>query len=91
MLIIQDGAKEIMIKDKKIKVKARVLTINGFSAHAGSDELVDFVSNSQKTLKKVFITMGEIKSSIFLAQRLKDELGVESVIPERGKAYELDL
>jgi len=89
--LIQDGIKEVLINDKNIKIKAKVLTISGFSAHAGSDELVEFVSHSAKILKKVFITMGEIKSSIFLAQRLKDELGVSSVIPERGKKYELDL
>jgi hypothetical protein len=35
--------------------------------------------------------MGEPKSSIFLAQRLKDELGVKAILPERGKSYELDL
>ncbi len=88
---IQDGAKQVNIKGKMIPVKAKVLTIDGFSAHAGSDELVEFVEKNSKGLKKVFITMGEIKSSIFLAQRLKDELEVEAVVPERGKSYDLDL
>lgn len=89
--MIQEGMKEVMIKDKKIPVRAKVVTIEGFSAHAGSDQLVEFVSDTKDTLKKVFITMGEPKSSIFLAQRLKDELGVDAVVPERGKSYELDL
>ncbi len=89
--LIQDGAKEVSIKDKRIPVRAKVLSIDGFSAHADSDELVEFVEKNSKGLKKVFITMGEIKSSIFLAQRLKDELDVEGVVPERGKRYELDL
>ena len=89
--LIQDGAKEVKINDKLIKVNARVLSIDGFSAHADSDQLVKFVEASEKSVQKVFITMGELKSSIFLAQRLKDELGVESVIPEKGKRYELDL
>ncbi|MHB1330864.1 MAG: MBL fold metallo-hydrolase RNA specificity domain-containing protein, partial [Minisyncoccota bacterium] len=89
--MIQEGMKEVVIKDKKIPVRAKVLTIEGFSAHAGSDQLVEFVSDTKATLEKVFITMGEPKSSIFLAQRLKDELGVNAVVPERGKVYELDL
>lgn len=89
--LIQDGVKEVTINDKNIKVNARVLSIGGFSAHADSDQLVKFVETSEKSVKQVFITMGEPKSSIFLAQRLKDELGVDSVIPEKGKRYELDL
>ncbi len=89
--LIQDGAKKVEINDHIIEVRAKVVNIEGFSAHADSDHLVEFVSENQETLKKVFITMGETKSSIFLAQRLKDELDVESVIPERGKKYELDL
>jgi hypothetical protein len=33
--------------------------------------------------------MGEPKASLFLAQRLRDELDVDAVFPERGKKYEL--
>lgn len=88
---IQEGMKEVLIHDKKVPVHAHVVTISGYSAHAGSDQLVDFVSHSKGTLKNVFVAMGEPKSSIFLAQRLKDELGVEALVPERGKSYPLDL
>jgi metallo-beta-lactamase family protein len=88
---IQEGMKEVVIDDAKVPVRAEVISINGYSAHAGSDQLVDFVSHSKDTLERVFVAMGEPKSSIFLAQRLHDELGVEAVVPERGKKYELDL
>ncbi len=72
-------------------VRAKVETIDGYSAHADSNALVDFVSHTASTLKQVFVTMGEPKSSIFLAQRLNDELNVKAIVPERGKRYELDL
>lgn len=89
--LIQDGIKEVKINDKQIRVNAKVVSIDGFSAHADGDQLVKFVEASEKSVEKVFITMGEMKSSIFLSQRLKDELGIDAVIPERGKRYELDL
>jgi len=89
--IIEEGAKEITIKSERVKVKAHIEKIDGFSAHADSNALVDFVSHTADTLKQVFVTMGEPKSSIFLAQRLNDELGVKAVVPERGRSYELDL
>ncbi|MBX4198935.1 MBL fold metallo-hydrolase [Candidatus Parcubacteria bacterium] len=89
--MISEGMKEVMIEGAKVKVLAHVEAIDGFSAHKDSDHLVEFVSSTAETLKDVFITMGEPKSSTFLAQRLRDELDVESILPERGKTYELDL
>ncbi|MEX0932372.1 MAG: MBL fold metallo-hydrolase [Parcubacteria group bacterium] len=88
---IQDGAKNVEINGRRVQVRARIENISGFSAHADSDQLVDFVSNTAESLKKVFVAMGEPKSSIFLSQRLRDELGVEAVVPEEGRTYELDL
>ncbi|MDO8565419.1 MAG: MBL fold metallo-hydrolase, partial [bacterium] len=88
---IADGAKSIVIDGRPVEVRARVEKIDGFSAHADSNALVDFVSHSAKTLKKVFVAMGEPKSAIFLAQRLRDELDVDAVVAEKGKSYELDL
>lgn len=85
-----DGAKEVTIDRKEIKVKAKVETILGFSSHKDSDHLVEFVSTAQKTAKKVFVVMGEPKSSTFLTQRINDELEMKAVCPERGRGYELN-
>mgnify|MGYP000436250833 CR=1 FL=1 len=88
---IVEGNKEVEIKGEMIPVRAHVEQIDGFSGHKDSDNLVEFVSNCGDEIKKVFVTMGEPKSSIFLAQRLRDELDIEAIVPERGKPYELDL
>ena len=72
-------------------VKAKVEKIEGFSAHADSNTLVDFISHSKDSLKKVFVAMGEPKSSIFLAQRLRDELDVDTQVTKNGGVYELEL
>jgi metallo-beta-lactamase family protein len=86
---IEDKPKEVEIKGEMIPVRARVEMISGYSSHKDSDSLVDFAEGTAKTVKKIFVVMGEPKSSIFLAQRLKDELGVDALYPERGKPYEL--
>ncbi|MSR87614.1 MAG: MBL fold metallo-hydrolase [Candidatus Zambryskibacteria bacterium] len=88
---IEEGVRSVVIDGNKIEVRARVEKIEGFSGHADSNALVDFVSESKDTLKKVFVAMGEPKSSIFLAQRLRDELEVDAVVTEKGKVYEIDL
>ena len=89
--LIQDGAKEVTIHDQKIPIKAEVRVIHGFSGHKDSDHLIEFVEKSQETLKKVFVAMGEPKSSLFLVQRLRDYLGVNAVSPEKDEVVELDI
>jgi metallo-beta-lactamase family protein len=86
---LQDGVKEVIIEGQKIHIRAKVENIRGFSSHKDSDHLIDFVSQCQKTVKKVFVTMGEPKAALFLVQRLRDNLEVDAIFPEKGKKYEL--
>jgi hypothetical protein len=48
------------------------------------------VSECKDTVKKVFVTMGEPKSSTFLAQRLKEELDVDAIVPTKSEIYSLE-
>jgi metallo-beta-lactamase family protein len=87
---IADGAKEVVLKGVPVPVRARVVTIDGFSAHKDSNGIVDFVHGIKEKgerLKKVFVLMGEPKSSTYLAQRIRDEVGVQAVVPEPGEEY----
>jgi metallo-beta-lactamase family protein len=86
---IADGAKHLTIAGVPINIQAQIETILGYSAHKDSDHLVEFVATAQESLKKVFVVMGEPKASTFLAQRLRDELGVKALYPEKGVGYDL--
>jgi metallo-beta-lactamase family protein len=88
--MIQDGAKTIRINGQEIPVKAHVEFIDGYSGHKDSDHLIEFVEQTADTLKAVYVTMGEPKSSLFLTQRLRDYLGVMAYAPEQGDVVELD-
>lgn len=87
---IQDGNKVVDILGKKVKVKARVESISGFSAHKDSDHLIEFVEPTADKATKIFVTMGEPKASLFLAQRLKDYLEVNAVVPKKGEVFEIE-
>ncbi len=87
---IQDGNKVVYINNKKVRVRAKVNSISGFSAHKDGSNLVDFVSDSADTLKQVFVCMGEPRSSLFLVQRLREFLGVNAIAPEQGQSIEID-
>ncbi|MBI4156002.1 MAG: MBL fold metallo-hydrolase [Candidatus Zambryskibacteria bacterium] len=87
--MIQDKPAQADINRRIVPVRARIEMISGYSSHKDSDALVKMVADTEKTVRKVFVVMGEPKSSMFLAQRLRDELGVQAIYPERGKTYEL--
>jgi metallo-beta-lactamase family protein len=54
---IIDGAKEVTIFGERIKVEAEVHTINGFSAHAGRDQL--FAWHAKTKAARTFLVHGE--------------------------------
>lgn len=88
--IIQDGAKSVRINGMEVPVRAKVVFIDGYSGHKDSDHLVEFVSATADSLKKVFVVMGEPQSALFLTQRLRDHLGIMAVAPEGGTTVEID-
>ena len=87
---ILDGAKNVKILGEDIKIKAKIAKISGYSGHKDSDHLVEFVGSTSDTLKKVFVVMGEPKSSMFLAQKLHDNLGVKAHTPTTGEIITLE-
>ncbi|MDP3965597.1 MAG: MBL fold metallo-hydrolase RNA specificity domain-containing protein [bacterium] len=87
---IQEGEKRVEIDGEHITVRARIETVTGYSGHKDRDGLLEFANSAAGTLEKVFVTMGEPKSSFFLAQRLKDYLNVEAIVPEAGQSFPLN-
>lgn len=84
-----DGIKEVEIMGEKIHVRAKIVNLTGYSAHKDSDGLIEFVDGTSDTVKKVFVVMGEQKSTLFLVQRLRDYIGVNAVAPKLGDSFEL--
>src|SRR3989344_5540108 len=82
--LIQEGVKTVRISGEDVIVRAHIVTILGYSGHKDSDGLLNFVQDTQDTIKKVFVVMGEPKSSMFLVQKLRDNLGIEASAPEQG-------
>jgi len=84
---IVDGEKEVNIFGHQVPVRAEVRTISGYSAHADTNALLEFIGQHRDTLKKVYIVQGEPKASLFLAQRARDYLGVDAKAPLLGESY----
>ena len=87
--LIQEGLKIVHITGDDVAIRAHVVTIFGYSGHKDSDGLLNFVEDMQDKVKKVFVVMGEPKSSMFLVQKLRDNLGIEAFAPEQGDSITL--
>ena len=79
---IVDGAKKIRIFNEEIAVAAKVFTINGFSAHAGQDQLLDWLGRFQSKAMQVFLVHGEYSAQQHLAGLIKEKFGYPVDIPE---------
>jgi len=88
--LLQEGIKTVRISGQEVVVRAKIVTINGYSGHKDSDSLIDFVEGMENTVKKIFVVMGEPKSSMFLVQKIRDNLGIEAYMPERGESVSLE-
>ncbi len=71
--LLVEGAEEIRIYGEKIKVRAQVCTINGFSAHADQTEMLHWMSKFEK-LDKVFLIHGEPDKQVIFKQAIEDKL-----------------
>jgi metallo-beta-lactamase family protein len=89
--LIEEGIKTVRITNENVVVRAHIVTILGYSGHKDSDGLLNFVEDMQDRVQKVFVVMGEPKSEMFLAQKLRDNLGINAIVPEQGSSVVLDL
>ena len=88
---IQDGAKKVEINGDIVPIRAEIRNIRGYSAHKDSDGILDFIEKATEKgeLKKVFVVLGEPKSSLFLAQKIRDYLDIDASTPLEGECVEL--
>jgi metallo-beta-lactamase family protein len=89
--LLQDGARHVTILGNDVPVRAQIATLSGYSAHKDRDGLIEYASHFKKGTKRVFVTMGEPRSSLFLVQRLRDYLGLNAVAPKLGDRVSIEL
>lgn len=79
-----DGASSIRMFNEEFAVKAAIETLGGFSAHAGQNELVEWITGFSNK-PEVALVHGETQSMQALATRLEREHGMACQIPARNE------
>lgn len=86
---LAEREREVRIFGKTYHRRAQVVTIGGYSAHAGQDLLARYALSTRDSLKKVFLVHGEPRGAEPLMERLHNE-GISDVYyPNEGTVVEI--
>jgi metallo-beta-lactamase family protein len=84
-----DGDPIIRIYGEEVQVRAKVYPIEGLSAHADQEELMDWAEGFTENPKYTFVVHGEEKSGEALAYKLRQELGWNTLLPTYLESFVL--
>jgi len=84
-----EGEKLVRIFGEEYSVNSSIEVINGFSAHADSDALVDYAQEVGSSAETIFLVHGELEQSELLSSRIEDRIGILPVIPAMGEMFEI--
>jgi metallo-beta-lactamase family protein len=85
-----DGADELKLLGEYVKVRARIVALDGLSAHADYAELVEWLRGSRLAPRQVFVTHGEPAAADALRRRLRDAFGWNARVPELDETVTLE-
>ncbi|HSF54892.1 MAG TPA: MBL fold metallo-hydrolase [Algoriphagus sp.] len=84
-----EKAETVRIFGEEIPVIAKVHTLNGFSAHAGQSELLEWLSYLAPSRPKVALVHGEDRARTILAGLIEEKFGIRPELPEIGDVIEI--
>lgn len=84
-----EGTEQIWLYGEEVPVRAHVERIEGFSAHADQDEILNWLGGFVTAPRRTFVVHGEPEASAALAARIRSELGWKVAIPELGEVVSL--
>ncbi|NMB86442.1 MAG: MBL fold metallo-hydrolase [Methanothrix sp.] len=85
-----DGAGSIKIMDKQLDVRARIESLDAFSAHAGRGEILKWLRAFKKFPGQIFLNHGELNATHALAEAIRSEFDSVVIIPKAGQRFTLE-
>jgi metallo-beta-lactamase family protein len=79
---IVDGKKQVRILGQMYPVKAKVVRVHGFSAHADKDELLAWLKELEAPPRKVFVVHGEAESAKSFGDYVRKKTTWDVDVPE---------
>lgn len=79
---LQDGARELRIHGQNVPVRAKVVALDGFSAHADRDEVLAWLRGFRRPPRQTWVVHGEPQPADRLAAMLRADLGWDARVAE---------
>lgn len=73
--IIKDGAKSVRIFSQEVPIRAQIATLEQFSDHADTEELLCWLESFRKQPETTFLVHGEPEAASLLQQSISSRLG----------------
>ena len=84
-----EGSKDIKIYGQYYPVKAKILEIQGLSAHGDQKDLLNWLSELENKPIKVFLVHGENQPADELRIKIQEKYGLACKIPLLGQEFEM--
>jgi metallo-beta-lactamase family protein len=86
---LRDGAPDVNVFGEPMHVRAEIVPLDGFSAHADQREILDWVARLQPQPRTIFLVHGEIGPMETLAGLLRARTTATVAIPTLGQEFAL--
>lgn len=87
---LAEAAPRVEIFGEAVVVRAQIHRLDGFSAHAGHSELLDWLSDVAPARPRIVLTHGEDEARAALAAAIAERYGIEPECPQLGDVVVLE-
>ena len=85
-----DGAGRVRIHGHDLRVRARIVTIGGFSAHADQHALLDWLGHFRRPPEQTLLVHGEEGVQLAFRDHVRQRHGWDCAIPRQGEVVDLE-
>jgi metallo-beta-lactamase family protein len=88
--LLADGADEIKMLGRYVRVRAEVVELGGFSVHADREELVRWLHTADRPPESTYLVHGEAGALASLRDRIREQAGWDAFVARDGERVRVD-
>lgn len=88
--LLADGARELKMLGRYVRVRAEVVDVGAFSVHADRSELLDWLRTASAPPDDVYLVHGESDALAALQERIEADPAMTAVVARDGERVRLD-
>lgn len=86
---LKDKPKTVTLFGEQKRIRANILSMDSFSAHADREELLDYLKNQKENCKQIFLVHGNEEASGAFAKTLINNGFKNIILPDKNEEFNL--